>query len=80
MSTIFFSLLLFIFPSFIFQDHRVLYLGLIQSLFEGSMYVFVLEWTPAITRAVSANAVLTDASNPPVPHGYIFASYMVRRY
>ena len=30
-------------------DPKVLYLGLIQSLFEGSMYIFVLEWTPALT-------------------------------
>lgn len=31
------------------SDPKVLCLGLIQSLFEGSMYSFVLEWTPALT-------------------------------
>ncbi|KAK6011433.1 hypothetical protein OSTOST_23478, partial [Ostertagia ostertagi] len=46
---------------------NVLCLGLVQSLFEGSMYTFVLEWTPALSQATFA----------PIPHGYIFASFMV---
>jgi predicted MFS family arabinose efflux permease len=52
------------------SDRKVLLLGLIQSLFEGSMYVFVLEWTPALT-------IDKNSSNPSIPHGYIFAAYMV---
>ncbi|KAK5970230.1 molybdate-anion transporter, partial [Trichostrongylus colubriformis] len=48
-------------------DVNVLCLGLVQSLFEGSMYTFVLEWTPALSLATFA----------PIPHGYIFASFMV---
>ncbi len=51
-------------------------LGLIQSLFEGSMYVFVLEWTPALA-VKSEDSTKTDSSNPPIPHGIIFAAYMV---
>ncbi|EYB98848.1 hypothetical protein Y032_0127g1379 [Ancylostoma ceylanicum] len=31
-------------------DVNVLCLGLVQSLFEGSMYTFVLEWTPALSK------------------------------
>ncbi|KAK6052463.1 hypothetical protein COOONC_10032 [Cooperia oncophora] len=31
------------------------------------MYTFVLEWTPALSKATFA----------PIPHGYIFASFMV---
>lgn len=42
-------------------------MALIQSLFEGTLYLFVLEWTPA----------LSDASGALIPHGYIFASFMV---
>ncbi|RNA12370.1 molybdate-anion transporter-like isoform X2 [Brachionus plicatilis] len=57
------------------SDTKVLLLGVIQSLFEGSMYVFVLEWTPALTVDTSADK--EDSSNPPIPHGYIFAAYMV---
>ena len=54
----------------------MLLLGLIQSLFEGSMYVFVLEWTPALTIK-SQDMNKSDSSNPPIPHGIIFAAYMV---
>ncbi|VDO34707.1 unnamed protein product, partial [Onchocerca flexuosa] len=49
------------------NDWRVVCLALIQSLFEGTLYLFVLEWTPA----------LSDASGALIPHGYIFASFMV---
>jgi hypothetical protein len=56
-------------------DRKVLLLGLIQSLFEGSMYVFVLEWTPALT--INDDSDKTDSSKPPIPHGFIFAAYMV---
>lgn len=55
-------------------DRKVLMLGLTQSLFEGSMYVFVLEWTPALTLNVKSK---TDSSNPPIPHGFIFSAYMI---
>lgn len=39
------------------------------------MYVFVLEWTPALT--IKQDIDKSDASNPPIPHGFIFAAYMV---
>jgi MFS family permease len=51
------------------QDTNVLYLGLVQSLFEGVMYTFVLEWTPALTEA--------STENERIPHGLIFAAFMV---
>ncbi|CAB3405720.1 unnamed protein product [Caenorhabditis bovis] len=50
------------------EDPNVFCLGLVQSLFEGSMYTFVLEWTPALTLA---------AHGDPIQHGYIFAAFMV---
>lgn len=56
------------------DDPKVLCLGLIQSLFEGSMYTFVLEWTPALTPAVEVG---TKHAKETIPHGWIFASYMV---
>lgn len=52
-----------------FLDKNVFYLGLVQSLFEGTMYTFVLEWTPALTEAVGEDGR--------IPHGYIFASFMI---
>ncbi len=34
------------------------------------MYVFVLEWTPALTEALNTAEVdKTDSSKPPIPHG-----------
>lgn len=68
-------------------DNKVLYLGLIQSLFEGSMYVFVLEWTPALTPKppvadVSAKRHLLEDNNGhrTIPHGHIFAAFMVSNH
>ncbi|KAK3381513.1 major facilitator superfamily transporter [Podospora didyma] len=46
---------------------RVLSLGLASTVFEGSMYLFVFFWTPAL-KSVS--------SSPDLPYGVIFASFM----
>ncbi|CAF4464823.1 unnamed protein product, partial [Rotaria magnacalcarata] len=57
---------------FIFNliDKKIFLLGVVQALFEASMYVFVLEWTPALTQASNnANIVKTDNKRPPIPHG-----------
>lgn len=51
------------------DDGKMVCLGAVQSLFEGSMYVFVLEWTPALQSA--------NGEGETIPHGYIFASFMV---
>jgi predicted MFS family arabinose efflux permease len=60
------------------SDRKVFLLGTVQALFEGSMYIFVLEWTPALTGTLMASNIdKKDNQNPPIPHGYIFASYMV---
>ncbi|XP_078381242.1 molybdate-anion transporter-like isoform X1 [Oculina patagonica] len=56
------------------QDPKVLCLGLIQSLFEGSMYSFVLEWTPALTPDPPMGITIVKEN---IPHGWIFASFMV---
>ncbi|KAK3576673.1 hypothetical protein CHS0354_004958 [Potamilus streckersoni] len=65
-------------------DYKVLSLGFIQSLFEGSMYVFVLEWTPALSPEVKETANKGTISEkghteeiPHIPHGHIFAGFMV---
>jgi len=51
------------------EDIRVPILGMVQSLFEGSMYTFVFMWTPALT---SGQTGLVD-----LPFGLIFACFMV---
>lgn len=50
-------------------DPRIMCVGAIQSLFEGSMYVFVLAWAPAIK--------VFAVDNEPVPFGTVFSSFMV---
>jgi len=54
------------------KDIRVLLLGSMQSLFEGSMYVFVFMWTPLLSETVS------EFSDSKLGlHGLTFASFMV---
>jgi len=50
-------------------NKKIAVLGLVQSLFEASMYTFVFMWTPAILAGSPANTQL--------PFGIIFASFMV---
>lgn len=58
------------------QDAKIPILGMIQSLFEASMYTFVFMWTPALQTAVSlANPDSTEINN--LPFGLIFACFMV---
>ncbi|CDO71072.1 hypothetical protein BN946_scf184844.g76 [Trametes cinnabarina] len=50
-------------------DTRLFVLGLIQTCFEGSMYIFVFLWVPFLQEAAS--------SRQPLPLGYIFSSFML---
>jgi len=49
------------------KDPSILLAGAVISLFEGSMYIFVFNWTPALS---------TKSAAPP-PFGLIFAAFMV---
>jgi MFS family permease len=51
------------------SDLRVPLLGCVQALFEGSMYIFVFMWTPALEAALPPGATIS--------HGLIFACFMV---
>jgi hypothetical protein len=52
------------------RNRDVLICGIISSLFEGSMYIFVFMWTPLL------KSFLTDP-NDDLPFGLIFATFMV---
>ena len=52
----------------------ILSCGMISSLFEGSMYIFVFMWTPAMT--VLAKAEMGDSFDG-LPFGVIFSTFMV---
>jgi MFS transporter, MFS domain-containing protein family, molybdate-anion transporter len=59
------------------QDKRILLLGAVQALFEGAMYIFVLQWPPAMKNAITAfYSSSTSASSPIVPFGNIFSCFM----
>lgn len=51
------------------NDPGLLVLGLTQTCFEGSMYLFVFLWVPSLQEVARSDAAL--------PLGYIFSSFMI---
>lgn len=60
------------------KDPRIVCLGLASTMFEGSMYLFVFFWGPALTsaRSYEAATTTTGASGAGLPYGIIFACFM----
>ena len=56
----------------ILNDKRILLVGGVQALFEGAMFIFVLQWPPAVTTAVRA-----FFGSAAVPFGKVFSCFMV---
>jgi MFS transporter, MFS domain-containing protein family, molybdate-anion transporter len=54
------------------NDSRIILLGIVQSLFEASMYVFVFMWTPVL----AADAAEFTEENSGV-HGIVFSGFML---
>jgi len=54
------------------KDKRIALLGMVQSLFEASMYIFVFMWTPVLEELVK------EFKDPEYGlHGIVFSIYMV---
>ena len=53
-------------------DSRIIALGLNTTIFEGSMYLFVFFWSPAII----SSRTLDSNNNLPPPFGIIFSCFM----
>lgn len=53
------------------KDPKIMLVGASQSLFEAAMYIFVLQWPPAMTKVVS-NAFGGIAT----PYGTVFSCFM----
>jgi len=49
-------------------DRKLMLLGAVQAFFEGAMYIFVLQWPPAMKMALAGQSV---------PFGPIFSCFMV---
>ena len=47
--------------------------GAVQSLFEGAMYIFVLQWPPAVKAAIQASRFGPAAATP---FGAVFSCFM----
>lgn len=59
------------------KDPRIVCLGLASTMFEGSMYLFVFFWGPALTSARKYEATAGAATSAGgLPYGIIFASFM----
>lgn len=56
----------------VMTDKKMLMLGAVQSLFEGSMYIFVMQWPPALIVAVKGYY----GADETVPFGTIFSCFM----
>lgn len=54
------------------RNREILLCGIISSLFEGSMYIFVFMWTPLLKALAKAEGGSDD-----LPFGLIFATFMV---
>ena len=54
------------------SDARILLVGGVQALFEGAMYIFVLQWPPAIAASVGR-----AFGGGATPYGTIFSCFMV---
>ncbi|EJF56799.1 hypothetical protein DICSQDRAFT_140930 [Dichomitus squalens LYAD-421 SS1] len=54
-------------------DKRLLVLGLTQTIFEGSLYLFVFLWVPFLQGSKPSTGTRTHA----LPLGYIFSCFMI---
>ena len=60
----------------VWHNPNILRCCIISSLFEGSMYVFIFMWTPALTALEFPEQAGSHVSEE-LPLGYIFATFMV---
>lgn len=52
-------------------DPKIMLVGAVQSLFEAAMYIFVLQWPPAISKVVSG-----AFGGGATPYGTVFSCFM----
>jgi len=61
-------------------DPKIMLVGAMQSLFEAAMYIFVLNWPPAVSKAISAyfSKFAAEGSTAAIgtPYGKVFSCFM----
>ena len=57
-------------------DHKIQLLGAIQALFEGAMYIFVIQWVPALKAAAQTFPFLEQGAAATIPFGKVFSCFM----
>ena len=65
----------------VISDPKIMLVGAIQSMFEAAMYIFVLNWPPAVSRAIESyfSKFATANSSPSAigtPYGTVFSCFM----
>lgn len=60
------------------SDPKIMLVGAMQSLFESAMYIFVLNWPPAVSKAVTSYFAkfAKDSSSIGTPYGTVFSCFM----
>ena len=61
------------------SDPKIMLVGAMQSLFESAMYIFVLNWPPAVSKAVSsyfAKFAKDTSAAINTPYGTVFSCFM----
>lgn len=54
------------------RDPKIMLVGAVQSLFESAMYIFVLQWPPAVAKAITQRFGATAVT----PYGTVFSCFM----
>ena len=63
------------------SDPKIMLVGALQSMFEAAMYIFVLNWPPAVSGAVESHfSTFATANSSPsaigTPYGTVFSCFM----
>jgi len=54
------------------NDPKIMLIGAVQALFEAAMYIFVLQWPPAMTAAITK----VFGESAATPYGTVFSCFM----
>jgi hypothetical protein len=58
------------------SDPKIMLVGAIQSMFEAAMYIFVLNWPPAVSGAIESYFSKFSTSSSATPYGTVFSCFM----